>query len=170
VTRPRSRGFEAALFVAIVASALVAIVLGSMALRSSNDAPPAQSGASSPSAVAQNSPSAEPQICASCWGDGAPDPQVTGEAVVEDGVQVLHVGLVGGYYQPNVFTVQAGLPVTVVFSGNAEGCLAEPEFPELGVKTDMASGTATAALGTLKPGKYSFTCSMGVNEGTITVE
>jgi|ABSN01.1.fsa_nt_gi hypothetical protein len=170
MANPRSRGFEALLFVAIVAVAAVAIVLGSMALRSRNDVPMAQSAASSPGASAQSSASAEPQICASCWGDGSPDPQVAGKAVVEDGVQVLRVGLVGGYYEPNGFTVQAGLPVTVVFSGRAEGCLAEPEFPELGVKADLSSGTATVALGRLKPGTYSFTCSMGVNEGTITVE
>ncbi len=170
MTRARSRGFEVALFVAIVAVALVAIVLGSMALRSSNDVPLALSGASSPSAVAQGSASPEAQICASCWGDGAPDPQTTGAALVEGDVQILKVGLASGYYQPNNFTVQAGVPVTVVFSGNAEGCLAEPELPELGLKGDMSGGTATVALGPLKPGKYSFTCSMGVNEGTITVE
>ena len=170
MAKPGSRGREALLFVAIVAVALVAIIAGSMALRSRNDVPLAQSGAGSPSAVAQSSPSTKPQICASCWGDGAPDPQTTGAPVVENGVQVLKVGLTGGYYQPNVFTVQAGLPVTVVFSGRAEGCLAEPEFPELGVKADLSSGTATVALGQLKPGTYAFTCSMGVNEGTITVE
>jgi plastocyanin len=164
---PRSRGREAVLFVAIVAVAAVAIVGGSMALRARGVTPPAQSSASP---VAQSSPSTEPQICASCWGDGAPDPQTTGAAVVEDGVQVLKVGLAAGYYQPNNFTVQAGMPVTVVFTGNAEGCLAEPEFPDLGLKANLSGGTATVALGQLKPGSYSFTCSMGVNEGTITVE
>jgi hypothetical protein len=164
---PRSRGREAVLFVAIVAVAAVAIVGGSMALRARGGTPPAQS---SPSPVAQSSPSTEPQICASCWGDGAPDPQTTGAAVVEDGVQVLNVGLADGYYAPNNFTVQAGMPVTVVFTGNAEGCLAEPEFPDLGLKGDMSGGSATFDLGQLSPGKFTFTCSMGVNEGTITVE
>ena len=170
MAKPRSRGREALLFAAIVAVALVVIVLGSMALGSRNDAPLTQSSAGSPSAVAQSSPSTEAQICASCWGDGSPDRQVTGAAVVEDGVQVLKVGLVDGYYEPNNFTVQAGLPVTVIFSGQAEGCLAEPELPELGLKGDMSGGSATFDLGPLKPGKYSFTCSMGVNEGTITAE
>ena len=170
MAHPGSRGRETLLFLAIVAVALVAIVLGSMALRSRNDVPMAQSSASSGVPMAQSSASAEPQICASCWGDGSPDPQVTGAAVVENGVQVLKVGLVGGYYQPNNFTVQAGVPVTVIFSGNAEGCLAEPELPELGLKGDMSGGSATFDLGPLKPGKYTFTCSMGVNEGTITVQ
>ena len=169
MARPRSRGLEVVLFAAVVAVALVAIVLGSRALRPGSGAPLAQSSTSA-EPVAQTSPSAKAQICASCWGDGAPDPQVTGAPVVEDGVQVLKVGLVEGYYQPNNFIVQAGVPVTVVFSGNAEGCLAEPEFPELGLKADMAGGTATVTLGALKPGKYTFTCSMGVNEGTITAE
>jgi plastocyanin len=169
MTRPRSRGGEVLLFLAIVGVAAVAIVAGSMALRASNDTPMAQSSAGA-SPATQPSASAAAQICASCWGDGAPDPQTTGAPVVEDGVQVLKVGLASGYYQPNNFTVQAGLPVTVVITGNAEGCLAEPEFPELGVKADMSGGSATVALGQLKPGKYSFTCSMGVNEGTITVE
>jgi len=89
---------------------------------------------------------------------------------VEDGVQVLKVGLADGYYAPNNFTVQAGMPVTVVFTGSAEGCLAEPEFPGLGLKGDMSGGSATFDLGQLRPGKYTFTCSMGVNVGTITVE
>jgi len=71
---------------------------------------------------------------------------------------------------PNEFTAQAGLPVTVVFSGTAEGCLAEPEFPDLGVKADLSTGSATMELGVLEPGTYPFTCSMGVNEGHITVQ
>ncbi len=168
MARPRSRGLEVVLFAAIVAVALVAIVLGSRALRPGSGAPLAQSSTSA-EPVAQTSPSAKAQICASCWGDGSPDPQTTGAAVMENGVQVLKVGLASGYYEPNNFTVQAGVPVTVVFTGNAEGCLAEPELPELGLKADMSGGSATLVLGQLKPGKYSFTCSMGVNEGTITV-
>ena len=159
MARPRSRWLEVLLLVAVVAIAVPLIVVGARALRSSADQP-----------IVQSSPSPEAQICTSCWAGDTPDPQVVGETVVEGGVQILKVGLVGGYYAPNVFTVRAALPVTVVFTGRAEGCLAHPEFPELGVKADMSSGTATAALGRLSPGTYSFTCSMGVNEGTITVK
>jgi plastocyanin domain-containing protein len=87
-----------------------------------------------------------------------------------DGIQVLAVGLVGGYYRPNRFTVQAGVPVRVVFTGWAEDCLGQPEFPELGLKGDMSSGQAVFPLGELKPGSYTFTCSMGVNEGKIVAK
>ena len=163
----RSRGRDALVLVVVVAVAVPAIVAGSMALGSRGGAATAQP---KQTAQAQSSPSAKAQICASCWGDGSPDPTVAGVTEVEDGVQVLRVGLVDGYYEPNEFTVRAGLPVTVIFTGRAEGCLAEPEFPELGVKADLTSGEATVDLGPLDPGTYSFTCSMGVNEGTITAE
>jgi hypothetical protein len=172
MVKHRSRGREVLLLLAIVAVAVPAIVLGSMALRSKKGAPLVQSSVStnSLSSAGPVAVSTKAQICAACWGDGSPQPKVSGTATEKDGVQVLTVGLVGGWYEPNLFTVKADLPVTVVFSGRAEGCLAEPEFPELGVKADLSGGTATVALGRLKPGTYTFTCSMGVNEGRITVE
>jgi hypothetical protein len=172
MAKRRSRGFEALLLLAIVAVAVPAIVLGSMALRSKGAVPMTQIGVSPTvqSSASATAVSTEPQICAGCWGDGSPQPIVKGKPVEEDGVQVLTIGLVAGWYVPNRFMVQAGRPVAVVFTGRAEGCLAEPEFPELGVKGNMSSGSVTMALGRLKPGTYTFTCSMGVNEGTITVE
>jgi len=177
VSATRSRRTEALVFVAVVAVAVVALVAVSLALRPEGEklvtagtgaaaATPAGSSASPEPAV---SVTGEPQVCASCWGDGGPDPTVTGEAEVVDGVQIVRVGVEDGYYVPNEFTVDAGLPVAVVFSGPAEGCLAEPEFPDLGVKTDFSGGSATMALGVLAPGSYPFTCSMGVNEGHIIV-
>jgi hypothetical protein len=169
------------MFLALVIVAAVVIVGGSLALRDSGGTSAAQTGgskaagAASPAAspaVSQTvaSAGAKPQICASCWGDGGPDPTVGGQAQIENGVQVVRVGLQGGYYVPNEFTVKAGVPVTVVFSGSAKGCLAAPEFPDLGLKGDLSTGTATLELGTLGPGSYAFTCSMGVNEGHITVQ
>ena len=101
---------------------------------------------------------------------GAPSPDFPGQTTLVDGVQVLNVGLVGGYYRPNRFTVQAGVPVKVVFTGYAQDCLGQPEFPELGLKGDLSSGQAVFPLGELEPGTYEFTCSMGVNEGEITAE
>ena len=172
----RSRRAEVLVFVGVVAAAVVAIVAVSLALRPTEEplvtvggeatASPAGSSAPQPVAAATG----EPQVCASCWGDGGPDPTVAGEPEVVDGVQVVRVGVEDGYYVPNEFTVEAGLPVTVVFSGPAEGCLAEPEFPDLGVKADFSDGSATMELGVLAPGSYPFTCSMGVNEGHITVK
>ena len=171
MTGRRSRGFDVLLLVVVVAVAVPAIVFGAKALGDRGRASMIEVPAASGSPVAAGSPGAAPQTCTSCWVDkGAPSPAVRGETTMADGVQVLNVGLVGGYYQPNRFTVQAGVPVTVVFTGWAQDCLAEPEFPELGLKGDMSSGRAVFDLGALEPGTYTFTCSMGVNEGRIVAE
>ena len=159
------------LLVVVVAVAVPAIVLGTRALTGDGDLKMVASPTATGSPVAAASPTGAPQSCTSCWVDkGAPSPAFAGETAVQDGVQVLNVGLVGGYYRPNRFTVQAGVPVKVVFTGYAQDCLGQPEFPELGLKGDMSSGQAVFPLGELEPGAYTFTCSMGVNEGLITVE
>jgi hypothetical protein len=158
--KPRSRTFEVLLLVVVVAVAVPVIVVAARGLGSRDGA-----------AVAPVTVSKDVQSCASCWIDnGSPSPDFPGEAVIEGGAQVLRVGLVEGYYRPNRFTVTSDLPVTVIFTGYAEDCLGEPEFPELGVKGNLDTGTLTLDLGRLKPGTYIWTCSMGVNEGKITVK
>jgi plastocyanin len=110
------------------------------------------------------------QLCSECAGKGMPA-KVTGSATVVDGVQVVDVQIVNGTYAPNVITAKAGVPIRVVFTGNAEKCLAKPTFKSLGKSGDVTgTGSATIDLGTLSPGTYEFTCSMGMNAGTITVE
>ena len=159
------------LLVIVIAVAAPTIVLVTKALTGDGDLKMVGSPAPGVSPLAAGSPTGPPQTCSSCWRDkGAPALAVPGETSVEDGVQVLRVGLVDGYYRPNRFTVQAGVPVKVVFTGWAEDCLGQPEFPELGLKGDLSSGEAVFPLGGLEPGTYTFTCAMGVNEGKITVE
>jgi hypothetical protein len=153
--------------------AVPAVVLVTRALTDRGDLAPAATPAAG-LAIA-GSPVASPtgplQSCASCWKDkGAPAPAVPGETETVDGVQVVRVGLVDGYYRPNRFVVRAGVPVVVVFTGWAQDCLGQPEFPEIGVKANLSSGRAVVELGKLEPGTYTFTCSMGVNEGRITAE
>ncbi len=169
VTRPRTWVRDALLLVVVFAVAVPAVLLVAKAMTRDDDLKMVAAASASPAALP--SPTGSPQSCTSCWVDkGAPSPDFPGETTVVDGVQVLNVGLVGGYYRPNRFTVQAGVPVKVVFTGYAQDCLGQPEFPELGLKGDMSSGQAVFPLGELEPGTYEFTCSMGVNEGEITAE
>jgi hypothetical protein len=172
VTGRRTWVRDALLLVIVIAVAAPAIVLGTRSLTGDGDMRTVSGTVSSGSPVAAASPTGPPQSCASCWIDkGGPAPAYRGETVLVDGVQVLNVGLLEGYYRPNRFTVQAGVPVEVVFTGWAQDCLGHPEFPELGVKADLSStGQAVFPLGPLEPGAYTFTCEMGVNEGRITVE
>ena len=163
---------DAVLAVVVIAVAVPVIVLVTRAMTGAGDLEAVAPASAGPALVAVPSPTGPPQTCSSCWVDkGAPAPPFTGLAQVVDGVQVLDVGLVDGYYRPNRFTVRTGLPVTVVFTGWAEDCLGQPEFPELGLKGDLSkTGQAVSELGRLEPGTYTFTCSMGVNEGRITVQ
>lgn len=114
-------------------------------------------------------PTVSAQTCSTCGGAGMA-PKVTGEVAMEDGTQVLRVGVAGGYYSPNQFVVKAGAPVKVVFTGSAKGCLAKPTFKELGKKADFTTGEATIDLDVLEPGTYGFTCGMGMVGGSITAE
>ena len=130
VSRKPSYLRDALLLLVVVAVAVPAIVLGARALTGDGDMRSVGTAAASGSPVAVASPTGPPQSCTSCWVDkGAPAPAFPGEMTVVDGVQVLNVGLVGGYYRPNRFTVQAGVPVKVVFTGWAQDCLGQPEFP-----------------------------------------
>jgi hypothetical protein len=162
---------DALLLVIVLAVAVPAILLVTRALTGEH-LKPVEAAAGSAVLAAAPSPSGSPQTCSSCWRDkGAPTRGVLGVAQLVDGVQVLQVGLVDGYYRPNRFTVRAAVPVKVVFTGWAEDCLGHPEFPELGLKGDLsATGQAVFTLGALEQGTYTFTCAMGVNEGRITVE
>jgi hypothetical protein len=172
-TGRRSWVRDAILLVVVIAVAAPAILLVTRVLTDDGDMRLVGSATASGSPVAVASPTGPPQTCSSCWGDrGGPALPFSGEGAMVEGVQVLNVGLVDGYYRPNRFTVQAGVPVKVVFTGRAldRDCLGQPEFPELGLKGDMSSGQAVFALGELERGTYTFTCSMGVNEGMITAE
>jgi hypothetical protein len=171
VRRGGSRLRDVLVLLIVVAVAVPSIVFVTRALTHNRELAPAASPAAG-LAIAGGpvaSPTGPPQSCASCWKDkGAPAPAVPGKTEMVDGVQVVRVGLVDGYYRPNRFVVRAGVPVVAVFTGWAQDCLGQPEFPEVGVKGDLSSGRAIIELGKLEPGTYTFTCSMGVNEGRIT--
>jgi plastocyanin domain-containing protein len=110
------------------------------------------------------------QTCSNCAGKGMA-PMVEGTAVDANGVQTVKIGVKDGYYTPNQFAVKAGVPVVVVYSGKAKGCLAKPQFKELGKAGDFtSSGTATVDLGTLKAGTYEFKCGMGMTGGKIVAQ
>jgi hypothetical protein len=105
-----------------------------------------QPGATAP---ASGAPAATAQLCAACGGMGDPK-EAVGAATVENGTQVVTVAIVDGYYKPNKVTVKADMPVRVVFTGSAKGCVAKPKFSALSKSTDVtASGSGTIELGTL---------------------
>ena len=110
------------------------------------------------------------QVCGECSGKGK-GKDVAGAAVVKDGVQVVSIAIQAGYYVPNQISVNSAMPVKIVFTGKAKGCIAKPKFKSLGKSADLTgTGTATLMLGTLTPGTYGFTCAMGMGNGKIIVK
>jgi plastocyanin len=108
--------------------------------------------------------------CYECSGKGKP-PVTKGTATMQDGVQVVNVRVVNGYYSPNKITVTAGTPVKVTFAGKTKDCVGKPKFGSLGKQVDIRkTGTGTIDLGPLDPGTYTFSCGMDVNQGTITAQ
>jgi plastocyanin domain-containing protein len=115
---------------------------------------------------------ANSQGCAACTTGEEPAPAV-GTVETVDGAQVVTVGIVEGYYTPNQFTVKSGEPVKVVFKVEgkpAKACVSKPTFKSLDKTVTVKEGEEVIELGALAPGTYEFSCAMGANKGTITVE
>jgi len=165
-------------------SALIALLLlGLAAALVTGCTPPAESsgGMDAPASEAQqasNTPmegmesDADSQGCSACTTGEEPAP-AAGTSEVVDGAQVVTVGIVEGYYTPNQFTVKSDMPVKAVFKVEgkpAKACVSKPTFKSLNKTVTVTEGEAAIDLGMLEPGTYEFSCGMGANVGTVTVE
>jgi hypothetical protein len=161
-----------ALAACAVLTIVVALVLAGCAAAPTASMPAGGMSAATPAVAesATTNAASGAQLCAVCGGLGEPT-EALGSATMDNGTQVVSIAIVGGYYVPNKVTVKAGMPVKVVFSGSAKGCVAKPTFKSLGKATDVtATGVGTIELGTLTAGTYGWTCGMGANPGSIVVQ
>lgn len=97
-----------------------------------------------------------------------PDPNVN----VVDGVQVIDVSLtaVSPFYAPtNAFVVRAGVPVRMTLRGVGTGCRSLFQIPEFGVKTALNKAVNVVEFTPTRPVTATFSCSMGMFPGRITV-
>jgi sulfite exporter TauE/SafE len=95
-----------------------------------------------------------------------PVPQVT----IEDGVQVLRTTQVGNGYRPANATLYAGMPTRwIVDSRESQSCAVFLEVPSLGLSVTLQPGENTIDLPALQPGRVSYSCSMGMYGGQLTV-
>ncbi len=84
--------------------------------------------------------------------------------------QTVAMAVSSSGYQPNHFTIRAGVPTQwVVDATNAGGCLTVLQAPQLGIRELLKPGSNTIAFTPQQPGTYSFSCSMGMYRGQITV-
>lgn len=86
--------------------------------------------------------------------------------------QSVNINVDYGGYAPNRFTLRSGASTRFNVSGPAagQGCLGVFQIPALGVRSLLKPGAVTPiAFTSPKPGRYAFSCSMGMFRGEFTV-
>ncbi len=91
-------------------------------------------------------------------------------APIENGKQILRMNASAYGYSPNYFTVQTNIPILWEikdngFSGCTNAIIARDLFN--GTLSLIRNGTTTKGFTIEKPGKYKFSCWMGMYTGTI---
>lgn len=88
-----------------------------------------------------------------------------------NGVQSATVAVLPNGYSPSFFQVKAGTPVKLTLTnGGGLGCTSVFRIPQLGVtKTLTPGGNDEIAFTPPSPGRYTFTCSMGMFRGVMEV-
>jgi uncharacterized protein len=96
--------------------------------------------------------------------------QLTATGVV-DGVQQVTIDVLNRGYSPSRFKVKQGIPVQLTLeSEEVYSCALSFVFKEFGINTFLDSTDSRSFTFTPnKPGKYTFTCSMGMYTGTMEV-
>lgn len=96
---------------------------------------------------------------------------VAADAVVlADGKQIIQMEVAGGFYVPDVLQVVEGIPVEwQIYAPQFMGCADTLVSRGLGISTRLKPGNNTVAFTPTEPGKYTFSCSMGMVRGTMVV-
>lgn len=100
---------------------------------------------------------------------------VSGLAPMVDGKQVIKTTVMAVSYDPNYFKVKAGIPVSFQATSSGQpgcgsGAIVSKIFPEGSLYLNPNAGEVAVKEFTLQsPGKYAFSCPMGMIRGTIEV-
>lgn len=92
------------------------------------------------------------------------------KAMASSGVQEVEITVEGGY-EPGTIQVAVGVPVRLIFHRiETSSCSEEVVFPDFGIRKKLPAFQKTAVEFTPdKPGRFSFTCGMGMLRGTLVV-
>ncbi len=87
------------------------------------------------------------------------------------GVQQVTLSAHNYGYAPERFVVKAGVPVALTLVTNETySCAVAFRFPDFGIKTFLEpTGSQTFTFTPTKPGRYTYTCSMGMYTGVMEV-
>lgn len=96
------------------------------------------------------------------------DPNVT----LEGNTQLIKLRLINSspYYTPsNIFTVKSGQPVRIQIDGVGTGCRSVFQITKLGISEYLNQPQTVIDFTPEKPGRYTFSCSMGMYPGVLQV-
>ena len=98
-------------------------------------------------------------------------PKKSHRAELDNGVQVIHVTVKGGY-SPDLIRVVADVPVRIMFDRQETGdCSSRVLIPEFRVNQSLPAFATTAVeFVPATPGEYEFVCGMNMIRGQILVE
>lgn len=87
------------------------------------------------------------------------------------GPQKITIQVLNNGYKPNVFKVRKGQPVELILQSNETySCALSFVFKEFGIQTFLdATDTQSFTFTPTQPGKYQFSCSMGMYSGVMEV-
>jgi plastocyanin domain-containing protein len=97
-------------------------------------------------------------------------PRAVVAAATQQGVQEVTIRVHGGY-EPAVVEVAAGRPVRLTFDrAETNPCSEEVVLSAFGIRRDLpAFAKTTIEFTPDKPGRYEFTCGMGMLHGALVV-
>lgn len=106
----------------------------------------------------------EAEALAWAFSGGVNNEQTSAAAAATVKIEVRGTG-----YQPNDVTVPAGQPVTINLAAIGQlGCTSIFRIPKLKIEETLASNSTTPIVATFpNPGRYTFSCGMGMYTGTI---
>lgn len=94
-----------------------------------------------------------------------------GETTETNGVQEITINILNSGYQPNRLRVKSGQPVKLTLkSRDTYSCALSFVFKEFNINTFLeANDTKSFIFTPTKPGRYPFSCSMGMYTGVLEV-
>jgi len=102
---------------------------------------------------------------------GASMPDASASGVMTTGIPEVNITVRGGY-DPGIIRVPAGRPVRLVFEReDTSSCSEEIVIADFGIRRFLPTGTKVPIEVTpAKPGRYEFTCGMGMLHGALIAE
>ena len=93
------------------------------------------------------------------------------KATMTTDIQEVEITVEGGY-EPGTIELKAGVPARLIFHRiETASCSEEVVIPDFDIRQKLPAHKKTAVEFTpTKPGRYSFTCGMGMLRGTLVVE